>query len=212
MGGARDLPSRMQTLRGTIDRSYDLLSVDEKVLLARLSVFQGGRTFESAEEICSSGLSIRVIDGLESLLDKSLLFLEKGSRGEPRFLMLETIHEYGREKLAESGEEKELQRRHADYFRKLAEQAEAGISMGKQGYWFERLLSEHDNLRAAQLLGASDTLLKAMGLCLQPPDQPEIDRIEASVREQLSEQAFRSAWEKGQAMSLEQAITFALAD
>jgi predicted ATPase/DNA-binding CsgD family transcriptional regulator len=120
--GARDLPSRLQTLRGTIDWSYDLLDEGEKVLLARLSVFQGGRTIESAEEICAPGLSIPVIDGLESLLNKSLLYQEEGQGGEPRFLMLETIHEYAREKLAESGEEGKLQRRHAAYFERLAEQ------------------------------------------------------------------------------------------
>jgi len=103
-GGARDLPSRLQTLRGTIDWSYDLLDKGEKVLFARLSVFQGGRTIEAAEAICATGLSIPVIDGLESLLNKSLLYREEGLGGQPRFLMLETIHEYAREKLAESGE------------------------------------------------------------------------------------------------------------
>jgi predicted ATPase/DNA-binding CsgD family transcriptional regulator len=147
--GARDLPSRLQTLRGTIDWSYDLLDEGEKVLLARLSVFQGGRTIESAEEICAPGLSIPVIDGLESLLNKSLLYQEGGPGGEPRFLMLETIHEYAREKLAESGEEGKLQRRHAAYFERLAEQAETGLLGAEQGDWFERLRSEHDNLRTA---------------------------------------------------------------
>ncbi|MGD9091963.1 MAG: adenylate/guanylate cyclase domain-containing protein, partial [Anaerolineales bacterium] len=98
-GGARDLPSRLQTLRGTIDWSYDLLDKEEKVLLARLSVFQGGRTIDAAEAICATGLSIPVMEGLESLLNKSLLYQEGGPGGEHRFLMLETIHEYAREKL-----------------------------------------------------------------------------------------------------------------
>jgi non-specific serine/threonine protein kinase len=148
-GGARDLPSRLQTLRGTIDWSYDLLNKDEKVLLARLSVFQGGRTIKSAEEICAPGLSLQVIDGLESLLNKSLLYQDGGPGGEPRFLMLETIHEYAREKLGESGEAAELQRRHAAYFAGLVERAERELSGAEQGYWFERLQSEHDNLRTA---------------------------------------------------------------
>jgi predicted ATPase len=148
-GGARDLPSRLQTLRGTIDWSYDLLDKGEKVLLARLSVFQGGRTIEAAEAICAPGLSIHVIDGLESLLNKSLLYRKQILGGEPRFLMLETIHEYAREKLVESGEAIELQRKHAAYFAGLAERAETELSGAKQGYWLERLRLEHDNLRTA---------------------------------------------------------------
>jgi non-specific serine/threonine protein kinase len=86
---------------------------------------------------------------LESLLNKSLLYQEEGLGGEPRFLMLETIHEYAWEKLAESGEEEKLQRRHAAYFARLAERAETRLSGVKQGDWFERLRSEHDNLRTA---------------------------------------------------------------
>jgi non-specific serine/threonine protein kinase len=148
-GRVRDLPSRLRTLRGTIDWSYDLLVEGEKVLFSRLSVFQGGRTIESAEAICAPGLSIPVIDGLESLLNKSLLYQEEGLGGEPRFLMLETLHEYAREKLAQSGEVVRFQRRHAEYFTRFAEQAEAKISGAEPGYWFERLRSEHDNLRTA---------------------------------------------------------------
>jgi len=148
-GGARDLPSRLQTLRSTIDWSYDLLTEGEKVLFARLSVFQGGRTIESAEAVCGHGLSISVIGGLESLLNKSLLYRDTGSECEHRFMMLETIHEYAREKLVESDEVGKFQRRHADYFAGLVEQAETELSGPKQTYWFKRLLSEHDNLRTA---------------------------------------------------------------
>jgi predicted ATPase/class 3 adenylate cyclase len=160
-GRTRDLPSRLRTLRGTIDWSYDLLEEGEKVLFSRLSVFQGGRTIKAAEAICAPGLSIPVLDGLESLLNKSLLYQEEGPGGEPRFLMLETIHEYAREKLAESGEAGELQRRHADYFAGLAEQAELEVSGAKQGDWFERLRTEHDNLRTALAfsLGSGDSEL-----------------------------------------------------
>jgi predicted ATPase/DNA-binding CsgD family transcriptional regulator len=147
--GARDLPYRLQTLRGTMDWSYDLLDEGEKVLFSRLSVFQGGRTIEAAEEICAPGLSIPVMDGLASLLNKSLLYKEDEPGGEPRFLMLETLHEYAREKLAESGEALELQRRHAAYFAKLAGQVEMEVAGVEQGYWFERLRSEHDNFRTA---------------------------------------------------------------
>jgi len=90
-----------------------------------------------------------VIDGLESLLNKSLLYQEEGLGGEPRFMMLETLHEYAREKLAKSGEDEKFQRRHAAYFTRLAEQAETKISGVEPGYWFERLQSEHDNMRTA---------------------------------------------------------------
>jgi non-specific serine/threonine protein kinase len=166
-GGARDLPSRLQTLRGTIDWSYGLLGEDEKILFARSSVFQGGRTIEAAEAICAPGLSIPVIDGLESLLNKSLLYQKQGLEGEPRFLMLETIHEYAREKLSESCEAGEFKRKHAVYFAELAERAELELSGAKQGYWFERLRSEHDNLRTALAFalesGESDLGLRIVG-------------------------------------------------
>jgi predicted ATPase/DNA-binding CsgD family transcriptional regulator len=147
--GARDLPTRLQTLRGTIDWSYDLLDEGEKVLLARLSVFQGGRSIEAAEAICAPGLSIPVMEGLESLLNKSLLYQEGGPEGEPRFMMLETIHEYAREKLGKSGEADTLQRKHAAYFAGLAERAETRLTGPEQNYWFECLRSDHDNLRTA---------------------------------------------------------------
>jgi non-specific serine/threonine protein kinase len=166
-GGARDLPSRLQTLRGTIDWSYDLLGEDEKLLFSRLSVFQGGRTIEAAEAICAPGVSIPVMEGLESLLNKSLLHQELGRGGEPRFLMLETIHEYAREKLEQSGDAENLQRKHAAYFARLAERAETELTGAEQGDWFERLRSEHDNLRTALAFtlgsGQSDLGLRIVG-------------------------------------------------
>jgi len=157
-GGLRDVPARLRTLRGTIDWSYNLLDEGEKTLLARLSVFQGGRTVESAEVVCGPDLSIDVLDGLESLLNKSLLWQEEGQEGEPRFLMLETIHEYARERLEESGEAEDLRRRHAEYFVALAERAEPELLGARQGYWAARLRAEHDNLRAALAwsLGGAD--------------------------------------------------------
>jgi predicted ATPase len=139
----------LQTLRGTIDWSYDLLDEEEKVLFSRLNIFQGGRTIATVEEICAPGLSIPILDGLESLLNKSLLYKEEGPRGEPRFLMLETIHEYAREKLSESGEKPEIEKRHAEYFTRLAGPVEMEVAGVDQGLWVEHLRSEHDNLRAA---------------------------------------------------------------
>ena len=147
-GGARDLPERQQTLRGTIEWSFGLLEEGEKVLFARLSVFAGGRTLEAIEAICDAegDLPVDVLDGLASLVDKSLLKQEEGVGGEPRFVMLETIHEYAREKLQES---EELRRLHAQYFLSLAEEAEPQVEGPQQAAWLDRLEEEHDNIRAA---------------------------------------------------------------
>jgi non-specific serine/threonine protein kinase len=126
-GGARDLPERQRTLRDTIDWSYNLLDTDERRLFERLSVFQGGRSIDAAETVCNSDLSFTVLNGLESLLNKNLLFSKEGKTGETRFYMLETIHEYARERLALSGETDNLKIRHALYFLALAERAEAEL-------------------------------------------------------------------------------------
>jgi non-specific serine/threonine protein kinase len=148
-GGSRDVPLRLQTLRGTLDWSYDLLDGGEQTLFARLSVFQCGCTVESTEAVCAPDLPIDFLDGLESLLNKNLLYQEQGQQGEPRFYMLETIHEYAHEKLAESGEVEEIRQRHAEYFASLAAEAEQELYGPKQGYWLDRLRAEYDNLRGA---------------------------------------------------------------
>jgi len=146
-GGARDLPARLQTLQAAIDWSYNLLDTDERRLFERLSVFQGGRSIGAAETVCNSDLSFTVLNGLESLLNKNLLFSKEGKTGETRFYMLETIHEYARERLALSGETDNLKIRHAMYFLALAERAEAELHGIRQEYWFERLADELDNIR-----------------------------------------------------------------
>jgi predicted ATPase/DNA-binding CsgD family transcriptional regulator len=146
-GGARDLPRRMQTLRAAIDWSYNLLDNQEQRLLNQLSVFQGGRAIEAVEKICDPDVSISVLDGLESLLNKNLLYSEPGKTGETRFYMLETIHEYAREMLAKSGEKNEYEKRHAQYFVALAEQSETEFQGIRQEYWYARLTDELDNIR-----------------------------------------------------------------
>ena len=148
-GGSRDLPTRQQTLRGTIDWSYELLEDEEKRLFGRLSVFSGGRTLEAIEEICEPEGDIDALEGVESLLEKSLLRREEKAEGESRFVMLETVHEYAREKLEESGEAEEIKRAHAEYFIALAEEADAELKGVNQLEWLERLEFEHDNMRAA---------------------------------------------------------------
>jgi non-specific serine/threonine protein kinase len=128
-----------------------LLGEGEKVLFARLSVFAGGRTLEAIESICDAedDLPVDVLDGLASLVDKSLLKQEEGVEGEPRFVMLETIHEFAREKLQESGEAGGIRRLHAEYFLALAEEADPAVEGAQQAVWVERLEEEHDNMRAA---------------------------------------------------------------
>ena len=148
-GGARNLPERQRTLRATLEWSHELLDKVEKMLFARLAVFSGGSTFEAIKAICDTegDLPVDTLDGVSSLLDNSLLRQEEGAENEPRFYMLETIHEYARERLEESGKAKELRTLHAGYFLALAEKAEPGFRGPQQGRWLDQLQHEHDNLR-----------------------------------------------------------------
>jgi tetratricopeptide (TPR) repeat protein len=148
-GGARNLPERQRTLRGAIEWSYDLLDPEEQTLFARLGVFAGGRTLEAIEAVCDPEGELGAFDRLDSLLEKSLLRQEEGPGGEPRFSMLETIHEFAREMLQASGEAEEFGRAHAEYFLTLAEEAEPELTGPEQAAWFERLEAEHDNIRTA---------------------------------------------------------------
>lgn len=173
----RDVAARQQTLRNTIAWSYDLLEEWEKQLCRRIAVFQGGCTFEAAEVVCGmrnddeavtiphfafrTSHSINMLDGIQSLIDKSLLQQregvvilpdgrkETGGEVDTRYSMLETIHEYAREKLDESGESEALKREHAYYFMALAEEAAPHLRGAMQQEWLDRLEEEHDNLRAA---------------------------------------------------------------
>jgi predicted ATPase/class 3 adenylate cyclase len=138
--GERDADPRQQTLRATIEWSYDLLSDEEQALFARLSVFRGGCTYEAAEEIAGADPDL-----LQSLLDKSLL-RKRDSNVGPHYWMLETIREYAAEKLGASGEEEELRGRHADYFLLLAEEAFPQLK-GSPKPWLDRLEEDHDNFR-----------------------------------------------------------------
>ena len=148
-GGARDLPERQRTLRDTIAWSHDLLTEDEQALFRRLSVFAGGATFEAAEAVANTDGELDVFAGLGSLVDHSLLRQAEESDGEPRFGMLETIREYGLERLAASGEEAAIRQRHADYFLAHAVELRPRID-GPQGKAvLARLEAEHPNLRAA---------------------------------------------------------------
>lgn len=148
-GGARDRPGRQQTIRSTIEWSYHLLDADEQALFARLAVFRGGRSIEAVEAVCGPGLAVDVLDGLESLLNKSLLRRERSFEGEPRFVMLETIHAFAGERLAESDEAEPLRRNHAEYFTAMAERANGRLTGHEQGMWLDRLTDDYENLRKA---------------------------------------------------------------
>ena len=151
-GSLRDLPTRQRTLRGAIDWSYNLLDMGEKKLFTRLAVFVGGCTTEAVEVVCNIGgdLSMDVLDGLTSLVNKSMLQPATGIEGEPRFTMLETIREYALERLEASGETRLLRQYHAGYYLTLAGRAEPELRAGPQQVaWLDRLEQEHGNLRAA---------------------------------------------------------------
>lgn len=149
VGGARDLPERQQTMRGAIAWSYDLLSEEKKKLFRRLSVFVGGCTLETAEAVCSiaGDMKVDILDVVASLVDKGLLRQEEQSDNEPRFMMLETIREYGLEQLEASEEAEVVRRQHATFFLKLAERAEPELD--KERKWLDQLETEHDNFRGA---------------------------------------------------------------
>lgn len=171
VGGARDLPARQQTLRNTIDWSYDLLDEREKVLFRRLAVFVGGFTLDAAEEVCASGhrersneashpsslsdaavvplASDHILAGLTSLVDQSLLKQEEGTDGTPRFTMLETVREYALERLEASEEAEVIRLQHMDYCLALSKMAAPKFRGPEQLTWYRRLEAEHDNLRAA---------------------------------------------------------------
>jgi predicted ATPase len=150
-GGARDLPTRQRTLRQAIDWSYDLLSEPEQKLFRRLSVFAGGFTLEAAESVCDTRKDLRLdlLDGMASIVDKSLVRQLEQQDEEPRFAMLETIREYGLEKLVASGEESPTRRAHAAYCLVLAEEGAAETADGKVKGWLDRFETEHDNFRVA---------------------------------------------------------------
>jgi len=146
-GGSRTALERHQTLRATIDWSYNLLSENERILLCRLSVFVGGCDLEAAEQVCAGSNDISssdVLDLLTHLVDKSLVILE-GSR----YRMLETTRHYAIEKWKGSGVEESAQNDHLAYFLQLAEEAEGQLIGPDQAQWLNRLEREHDNFRSA---------------------------------------------------------------
>lgn len=158
-GGARDLPLRQQTMRDTIAWSYDLLAPAEQAFFRQLAVFVGGFTLDAAEAIgfgnatALSGVQLPTpydtVNSIASLIDHSLLRQDAGCGDEPRFVMLETIREFGWEQLTASGEAAEAQRGHAAWYLAIAEKAEPALWGADHGRWLDLLDRERDNFRAA---------------------------------------------------------------
>jgi predicted ATPase/serine/threonine protein kinase len=148
-GGARDLPSRQQALRGTVDWSYGLLNPAEQTLFRRLAVFTGGCTLEGVEAVCDTkgDLGIDVLDGMTSMVDKSLAQHTEQADTETRFRMLSTIREYALERLSESHDESTTRRAHAAYYLVLAEEGAEDVVAHPE--WLDRFEIEHDNFRLA---------------------------------------------------------------
>lgn len=156
VAGPRDLPARQKTMRDAIAWSYELLEGSEQALFRQLSAFVGGCTLDAAEAVC--GLEAgAVLDGLAALVDSSLLGVEpSAARGDadirheaPRVTLLETVREYGLERLEAEGETHWVRQRHAAHYLALAEQAEPALRGPDAVAWLARLEREHDNLRVA---------------------------------------------------------------
>ncbi len=188
IGGAPDAPPRLQSVRGAIDWSYDLLTPVERTLFRRLSVFVGGCTVDAAEAIAggeeiegakdraafsatlpgpSASQTLDVLDTLASLVDQSLIQRLPTADSEPRLSMLETIREFGLEQLSAHDETEAVRRTHAAFYVRFAEEAKPQMFRGDQVRWMDRLDAEHDNLRVALTwaIGQGDAAL-AQRLCV----------------------------------------------
>ncbi|HKX18428.1 MAG TPA: LuxR C-terminal-related transcriptional regulator [bacterium] len=141
---------RHQTLRATLDWSHDLLTEHERTLFRRLSVFTGGFTLEAAEQVCAAAgiVGADVLNLAGRLVDKSLVIVDERDR-HARYRLLESVRQYGRERLDESGEAEIIQRQHRDWYLDFAERATTKLRGPDQDIWLNRLEIEHDNLRAA---------------------------------------------------------------
>jgi predicted ATPase/DNA-binding SARP family transcriptional activator len=149
-GGARTALPRQQTLRAVVDWSYDLLFEEERRLFARLSVFAGGCDLDAAEAVCADDQvpAGEILDVLSRLVDKSLVAAPTAGR-DARFIQLQTLWQYGRDRLSESGEADVMGARHGAYYRQMAEEAREGLRGATGPRWRERLTLNLGNLRAA---------------------------------------------------------------
>jgi non-specific serine/threonine protein kinase len=146
-GGNRIAPSRQQTLRATLDWSYELLTETERELFRQLSVFVGGFTLDALESVALLDSNQSIFDALSRLVDKSLLLVEQ--QDQPRYRFLEPIRQYAKDKLNETGESNLIQDRHLNYYLRVAEETEPYLFGAGQQDWKNRLELDHDNLRVA---------------------------------------------------------------
>ncbi len=173
-GGGRAVLPRQQTLRASIDWSYDLLTEPEKLVLNRLSVFAGSWTLGAAETVCPEGevKEAEVLELVTNLVDKSLIVVEEETEKKlaspKRLRLLEVIRQYARERLETRGMVRQGRERHLQYFSNLASIAASAIKKTGQVEWFKQLEAEHDNLRAALewSLSADEADLKQTGLSM----------------------------------------------
>ena len=154
-GGSRTALPRQQTLRALIDWSYDLLPEAERMLLRRLSVFVDGWTYEAAEAVCAGdGIeTFDVLDLLTRLVDKSLVVVDESDEANARYRLLETIRQYARDKLLDSGDISAMRDRHLDYFLQFADEAYAQFLSARDVEWRRRVKADEDNVRAAMEWG-----------------------------------------------------------
>jgi len=153
-GGPRDMPVRQQTMRATLQWSYNLLEENERRLFACLAVFVAGFTLEAAEAVCGpiSETSVEhfsVLDGITSLIEHNLLTAKEQREEDSRFQMLEVVREFALEALKDSGKKDDIDRLHAEYYCALGETAEPQLQAAQSADWLNKLESDHDNLRAA---------------------------------------------------------------
>jgi predicted ATPase len=159
-GGSRTALPRQQTLRALIDWSYDLLSQGEQALLRQLSVFAGGWKFEAAEAVCTN---LDVLTLLTQLVNKSLVIADE-QESSTRYLLLETIRQYARDRLLESGEAERIRDQHLNFFLKFAEEAETYMNGPHEIEWRNLLDTEYDNLRTAFEWAMENDVEKALRL------------------------------------------------
>ena len=148
--GSRQTLPRHQTLRATLDWSHDLLTEREQTLFRRLAVFAGGFTLEAAERVCpGTGIAEQdILDLLTRLVDKSLVVFDQ-RRGDPRYRLLDSVRQYGQERLEASDDTEAIRRRHRDWYLDFADRAGDALRGHAQDLWLSRMETEHDNLRAA---------------------------------------------------------------
>jgi predicted ATPase/transcriptional regulator with XRE-family HTH domain len=167
-GGGRDLPARQRTMRDAIAWSYDLLSPDEQALFRRLAVFAGGFTLASAEAVAAAEGRLAVLDGLVALVEQSLVRQMPGAGAEPRYQMLETVREFGLERLVSSGDADDARQRHAEHFLRVSDDLMQASTILMDHASLMRVVAEHDNVRLALVWydqhGEIDALLQLSSL------------------------------------------------